>query len=88
MSNRKISFNLIKSIKKYEKINQFNDYNTIEYMDEEVNIEVLQIMKEGYEAMGEINLELAELPFESGIADINEYENWLCGVWYFEWQLW
>ena len=37
-------------------------------------------MKEGYEAMGEINLELAELPFESGIADINEYENWLCGA--------
>lgn len=30
--------------------------------------------------MGEINLELAELPFESGIADINEYENWLCGA--------
>lgn len=88
MSNRKISYNLIKSIKKDKEINQVNDYNLIEYMDEKINIEFLRMMKDGYEQMGDINLELASIPFENGITDINKYENWLCGVWYFEWQLW
>lgn len=80
MSNRKISYNLIKSIKKDKEINQVNDYNLIEYMDEKINIEFLRMMKDGYEQMGDINLELASIPFENGITDINKYENWLCGV--------
>lgn len=37
-------------------------------------------MKAGYEEMAKINLELSQLPFECECADINEYENWLCGV--------
>lgn len=80
MSDRKINLDLIKSIKKDEKNNQFNDYNIIEYMDGKINIEFLKMMKVGYEQMGKINLELANFPFENGITDINEYENWLCGV--------
>lgn len=80
MSNRKISYNLIKSIKRDKEINQVNDYNLIEYMDEKINIEFLRMMKDGYEQMGDINLELASIPFENGITDINKYENWLCGV--------
>ena len=88
MSNKKMNFHLIKNVKKGKKNNQFNDYDIIEYIDNEINIEFLEMMKEGYRHMSEINLGLANLPFESGIADINEYENWLCGVWYFEWQLW
>ncbi|EOR25222.1 hypothetical protein A500_10805 [Clostridium sartagoforme AAU1] len=43
-------------------------------------MEFIELMKAGYKEMSKINLELSQLPFECEIADINEYENWLCGV--------
>jgi len=44
-------------------------------------------MKNGYIEMGKINLQLAS-DNESELVEINNYETWLCGVWFFKWRLW
>lgn len=83
MSNKVKKLNFIKNVVKIKKNSQFIDYNLIEYNEDQLDLEFLELMKEGYKEMSKINLELSQLPFECEIADINEYENWLCGVWYF-----
>ena len=83
MSNKVKKLNFIKNVVKIKKNSQFIDYNLIEYNEDKLDLEFLELMKEGYKEMSKINLELSQLPFECEIADINEYENWLCGVWYF-----
>ena len=83
MSKNVKNLRFIKNVVKIKKNSQFIDYNLIEYNEDQFNMEFLKLMKEGYEEMSKINLELSQLPFECEFADINEYENWLCGVWYF-----
>lgn len=54
---------------------QLNNDSLISY-----NIEMLEMMKQGYAEMGEINLKCAE---EASIVDFQDsayYEMWLCGV--------
>ncbi|GAA0086979.1 hypothetical protein UT300007_34200 [Clostridium sp. CTA-7] len=80
MSNKVKKLNFIKNVVKIKKNSQFIDYNLIEYNEDQLDLEFLELMKEGYKEMSKINLELSQLPFECEIADINEYENWLCGV--------
>ncbi|GAB6168511.1 hypothetical protein JCM1393_09710 [Clostridium carnis] len=75
---RRIDF--IKKIVNVKNNSQFIGWNLIEYNKEQYEVEFLELMKKGYEQMAEINLEIANLPFECENADINEYENWLCGV--------
>ncbi|MDZ4906946.1 MULTISPECIES: hypothetical protein [Clostridium] len=80
MSNKVKKLNFIKNVVKIKKNSQFIDYNLIEYNEDQLDLEFSELMKEGYKEMSKINLELSQLPFECEIADINEYENWLCGV--------
>ncbi|NLL30684.1 MAG: hypothetical protein GX258_06485 [Clostridiales bacterium] len=69
-----------KNNKKIKSVNKFEKNNIIKYENEEINIDFLEMMKEGYKEMSKINLEFSQLPFECELADIREYENWLCGV--------
>ena len=51
--------------------------------------EFFELMKNGYKEMSKINLEIAgcgsssQKSLKYKFDDINEYEKWLCGVWYF-----
>lgn len=83
MSKKVKNMHFIKNVVKIKKKSQFIDPNLIEYNENQFNMEFIELMKAGYKEMSKINLELSQLPFECEIADINEYENWLCGVWYF-----
>ena len=80
MSKKVMNLRFVKKVVKNKKNSQFIDYPLIEYKEEQFDIEILNLMKEGYKEMAEINLELSKLPFECGSANIDEYENWLCGV--------
>lgn len=80
MSKKVRSKHFINKTIKIEKNSQFIDDNLIEYSDDQFNIEFIELMKAGYKEMAKINLELSQLTFECELADINEYENWLCGV--------
>lgn len=77
MSKKIKKLDLIKKAKRIQKNNQFIACNLIQCNENNFDIES---MKKGYMEMAEINLELSRIPFEYGNADINEYENWLCGV--------
>ena len=59
----------------------------IQYKEEQDNLDSNNSMKIGYIEMGEINLQLA-IDNGSELVDINNYETWLCGVWFFKWRLW
>ena len=83
MSKKIINLKIIKNIVKIKKNSQFIRYSLIEYNKDQLNMDVFEVMKEGYQEMAKINLELSELSFESENVVIDEYENWLCGVWYF-----
>lgn len=83
MSKNVKSLNFIKNIRKTKKNRKYIRSRVIEYNKKQYEVEFLQLMKNGYEEMAQINLELSQLPFECEIANINEYEKWLCGVWYF-----
>lgn len=83
MSKKVRSKHFINKTIKIKKNSQFIDENLIEYRECQFNIEFIELMKAGYKEMAKINLELSQLNFECELADINEYENWLCGVWYF-----
>lgn len=64
-----------KKLDKIKKSSTLFYSDLIQYSDDEV----YNLMKNGYMAMGEINLNLAkDIEFE--LADINKYEKWLCGV--------
>lgn len=83
MSKKVENLRFVKKIVKIKKNSQFIDYSIIEYSEEKINEDILNFMKKGYLEMAEINLEFSRIPFECESANINEYENWLCGVWYF-----
>lgn len=83
MSKKVNNIRFSKKVAKIKKNSQFLDYSLIEYNEGQLNMDIFKVMKEGYEEMAKINLELSQLPFECENANINEYENWLCGVWYF-----
>lgn len=76
ISNVRISSHKIKSKKK----SKFIQCSLIEYSKEKCEVEFLMLMKQGYENMAEINLELSQDTLVSGNADLDEYEKWLCGV--------
>ena len=83
MSKKIINLKIIKNIVKIKKKSQFIRCSLIEYNKDQLNMDVFEVMKEGYQKMANINLELSELYFESENVVIDEYENWLCGEWYF-----
>lgn len=83
MSKKVINFRFVKNSIKIKKNSQFIDYSLIQCNEDQLNMDVFEMMKDGYKEMAKINLELSQLPFECENADIDEYENWLCGVWYF-----
>ncbi|MGL5380937.1 hypothetical protein [Clostridium sp.] len=80
MSKNARSLDFIKKIVNIKKNRKFIKYRLIQYNKQQYDVEFLQLMKNGYLEMAEINLELAQLPFEYDNAEINKYENWLCGV--------
>lgn len=51
----------------------------IQYNKEDRDCEFYKIMKSGYIEMASINLQLA-IDNEEELADIKNYETWLCGV--------
>ncbi|ASW44267.1 hypothetical protein [Clostridium isatidis] len=69
-----------KSDIRIKSVNKFKKNNIIKYENDKIDIDFLEMMKEGYKEMSKINLEFSQLPFECELADIREYENWLCGV--------
>lgn len=69
-----------KSDIRIKSVNKFKKNNIIKYENDKIDIDFLEMMKEGYKEMTKINLEFSQLPFECELADIREYENWLCGV--------
>ena len=69
-----------KNNKKIKSVNKFEKNNIIKYENEEINIDFLEMMKEGYKEMSKINLEFSQLHFECELADIWDAEYWLCGV--------
>ncbi|VYU59664.1 hypothetical protein [Clostridium tertium] len=80
MSKKVNNIRFVKKVVEIKKNSQFLDYSLIEYNEDQLNMDILEVMKEGYEEMAKINLELSQLPFECENANIDEYENWLCGV--------
>lgn len=80
MSKKVINPRFVKKLVKIKKNSQFIKHSLIEYNEDQLKMDVFEMMREGYKEMAKINLELSQLPFECENADINEYENWLCGV--------
>ena len=83
MSKKVVKFRFVKNSIKIKKNSQFIDYSLIQYNEDQLKMDVFEKMKDGYKEMAKINLELSQLPFEYEYENIDEYENWLCGVWYF-----
>ena len=83
MSKKVVNLKFKKNIFKLKKNSQFIRDSLIEYNKDQLNMDVFEFMKEGYKEMSRINLELSELSFECENKVIDEYENWLCGEWYF-----
>ena len=83
MYKKFVNIKFMKNKAKIKKNSQFIECSLIEYKRKQLNMDVFEIMKEGYKEMAMINLELSQLSFECENAVIDEYENWLCGVWYF-----
>lgn len=74
MSHRQNNKDLKNLEKNLEKC-QLNDDILISY-----SIEMLEMMKQGYEEMGDINLQYANEVSASDYKDSVYYEMWLCGV--------
>lgn len=74
MSHRQNNKGLKNLEKNLEKC-QLNDDILISY-----SIEMLETMKQGYEEMGDINLQYANEASASDYKDSVYYEMWLCGV--------
>ena len=83
MSKKVVNFRFMKNSIKIKKSSQFIGYSLIEYNEDQLNTDIFEMMRDGYKEMAKINLELSQLPFEYEYENIDEYENWLCGVWYF-----
>lgn len=73
-------FELKKKDSNNKKSSKFIECSLIEYNEDKYKASFLKLMKKGYKEMAEINLEIAKIPYECENANINEYENWLCGV--------
>ena len=73
----------------FEKSSKFIKDSLIVYSEENEASEFFELMRNGYKEMSKINLELAydtnssQKSLKYKFDDINEYEKWLCGVWYF-----
>ena len=73
----------------YKKNSKYIGGDLIVYSKEGYEGEFLELMRQGYEEMAQINLELSSaINFSKDLNkynfdDINEYEKWLFGVWYF-----
>ena len=73
----------------FEKSSKFIKDSLIVYSEENEASEFFELMKNGYKEMSKINLELSydthssQKSLKYKFDDINEYEKWLCGVWYF-----
>ncbi|MCF0147449.1 MAG: hypothetical protein HUJ77_03525 [Clostridium sp.] len=80
MSKKINKLKFLKNVVKIKKNSQFIGYSLIEYNKDQLNMDIFEMMKEGYQEMAKINLELSELSFECENSVIDEYENWLCGV--------
>lgn len=63
------------NLEKNLEICQLNDDILISY-----SIEMIESMKQGYEQMGEINLQYANEATSAEYKDSVYYEMWLCGV--------
>lgn len=83
MSKKVYNLKILKKVVKIKKNSQFIRDYLIEYNKDQLSMDVFEIMKEGYKEMAIINLELSEFSFKCENEAIDEYENWLCGVWYF-----
>ena len=88
--SEKIDNTIIRKFKNdFEKSSKFIKDNLIVYSEENEASEFFQLMKNGYKEMSKINLELSydsnssQKSLKYKLDDINEYEKWLCGVWYF-----
>lgn len=60
--------------KESKKNSRFIDDRLILYIEERKSLTFLEEMKRGYLAMAELNLESAEIGFESDMYDLIEYE--------------
>ena len=73
----------------FEKSSKFIKDSLIVYSEENEASEFFELMRNGYKEMSKINLELSyyanssQKSLKYKFDDINEYEKWLCGVWYF-----
>ena len=73
----------------FEKSSKFITDSLIVYSEENEANEFFELMKNGYKEMSKINLELSyyanssQKSLKYKFDNINEYEKWLCGVWYF-----
>ena len=73
----------------YEKSSKIIKDRLIVYSEENEANEFFELMKNGYKEMSKINLELSyyanssQKSLKYKFDNINEYEKWLCGVWYF-----
>ena len=73
----------------FEKSSKFIKDSLIVYSEENEASEFFELMRNGYKEMSKINLELAydtnssQKSLKYKFDNINEYEKWLCGVWYF-----
>lgn len=65
---------------KTKKSSGIMERSLIQYISEGFSTDFEEIMKNGYQEMGEINLEYSRLGFEYLLDDVNEYEAWICGV--------
>ena len=92
MSNmsKKIDNIVIRKFKNdFEKSSKFINDSLIVYSEENEANEFFELIKNGYKEMSKINLELSydanssQKSLKYKFDDINEYEKWLCGVWYF-----
>lgn len=73
----------------FEKSSKFIKDSLIVYSEENEASEFFELMRNGYKEMSKINLELSyyanssQKSLKYKFDNINEYEKWLCGVWYF-----
>ena len=88
--SEKIDNTIIRKLKNdFEKSSKFIKDSLIVYSEENEASEFFQLMKNGYKEMSKINLELSydanssQKSLKYKFDDINGYEKWLCGVWYF-----
>lgn len=88
--SKKVEFQVFhKKNNDYKKNSKYIGGDLIVYSKEGDEGKFCELMKQGYEEMANINLELSStINFSEDLNkykfdDINEYEKWLFGVWYF-----